>query len=145
LISLKPISLKTWVMGGRPRSSAVAENLVALLLAALALLAAFYASCVASGVLPFNFGAWVVGEEVALGGWLAYLLSAILHFAAAAGLRRHRRWAHWLAVLLLGLRLLPAVPGISAAVADLRVAGIALWGALIVLRTAALYLLIHEG
>jgi hypothetical protein len=134
------------MMGGTPRSSAAGEEPVALLLAALALLAAIYAGCVASGAFPFNSGAWVVGEEVALGGWLAYLLSAILHLTAAAGLWRHRRWAHWLAVLLLGFGLLPAVPGISAAVVDLRIAGILLWGGLIVLRTAALYLLlIHEG
>jgi hypothetical protein len=44
-------------------------------------------------------------------------------------------------VFVLAAGLLPAVPGISAAVVDLRVGGIALWGALIVLRTAALYVL----
>ncbi len=36
------------------------------------------------------------------------------------------------------------MPEISAAVVDLRIAGIALWGALIVLRTAALYLLMNR-
>lgn len=129
----------------KPDSRAHGEPLVALLLAAFALLAAFYGSCVALGVLPFNSGAWVVGEEVALRGALAYLLSAIVHFTAAAGLWRHRRWVHWLALFLLAFGLLQAVPEISAAVVDLRIAGIALWGALIVLRTAALYLLMNPN
>jgi hypothetical protein len=129
----------------RPHSRARGESLVALLLAAFALLAAFFGSCVALGVLPFNSGAWVVGEEVALRGALAYLLSAFVHFIAAVGLWSHRRWAHWLALFLLAFGLLPAVPEISAAVADLRIAGIAMWGALIVLRTAALYLLMNPN
>lgn len=146
MISLEPISGKSQPSASEgPQSSAPGEKPVALLLAAFALLAAFYGMCVAAGVMPFNSGAWVVGEGVAARGWLAYLLSAIVHFAAAAGLWRHRRWAHWLAVVLLAIGLLPAVPGISSAVVDLRIAGIALWGALIVLRTAALYLLISAN
>lgn len=129
----------------KPHSRARGEPLVACLLAAFGLLAAFYGSSVALGVLPFNSGAWVVGEEVALRGALAYLLSAIIHLAAAAGLWRHRRWAHWLALFLLVYGLLPAVPEISAAVVDLRLAGIAMWGVLIVLRTSALYLLMNPN
>ena len=74
-------------------------------------------------------------------GWLAYLLSAIVHAVAALGVWRQWKWARWLSVFVLAAGLLPAVPGISAAVVDLRVGGIALWGALIVLRTAALYVL----
>jgi hypothetical protein len=127
----------------KPHSRAPGELLVALLLAAFALLAIFYGSCVALGVLPFNSGVWVVGEGVALRGALAYLLSAIVHFTAAAGLWRHRKWAHWLALFLLAFGLLPAVPEISAAVVDLRIAGTAMWGALIVVRMAALYLLVN--
>ena len=67
----------------KPHSRAPGQPLVASLLAAFGLLAALYGSCVASGVLPFNSGVWVVGEEVALRGPLAYLLSAIVHLAAA--------------------------------------------------------------
>ena len=122
----------------RPRGSA---QWVALLLAAFAVLALSYAALVASGVVAFNSGAWVVGEEVAMRGWLAYLLSAIVHAVAALGVWRQWKWARWLSVFVLAAGLLPAVPGISAAVVDLRVGGIALWGALIVLRTAALYVL----
>jgi hypothetical protein len=125
----------------RPRSTA----LVALLIAAFAVLAAIYGICIVTAVLPFNSGAWVVGEEIAQRGWLAYLLSALVHFTVAVGLWRQWKAARWLAVVLLGLGLLPAVPGISAAVADLRIAGIALWGTLIVLRTAALYVLMSTG
>lgn len=120
-----------------------AQLAITLLLAAFALLGAFYATCVGAGVLPFNSGAWVVGEEVALRGWPGYLLSAILHFAAAVGLWRQRSWGRWLAILVLGFGLLPAIPGISAAVVDMRIAGILLWGSLIMLRTAALYLLMN--
>jgi hypothetical protein len=143
LILLEPISPKPQPAASkRPQSGTPGEKPVASLLAIFALLAAFYGICVAAGVLPFNSGAWVVGEGVAARGWLAYVLSAIVHFTAGAGLWRHRRWAHWLAVFLLAIGLLPAVPGISSAVVDLRIAGIALWGTLIVLRTAALYLLV---
>jgi len=124
-----------------PRSIAHGFDYAALLLAAFAVLAAFYAACIAAGALAFNSGTWVVGEEVATRGWLAYLLSALIHGVAAVGLWRRWRWARWLAVFLLAAGLLPAVPGISAAVQDLRVPGIALWGALIVLRTASLYVL----
>lgn len=125
----------------RPRSIALGLHSVALLIAAFGLLAAGYAACIAAAVLPFNSGSWIVGEEVATRGWLAYLLSALIHGLAALGLWRQWKWARWLAVFLLAMGLLPTVPGISAAVVDLRVSGIALWGALIVLRTAALYVL----
>jgi hypothetical protein len=125
----------------RPRSSAPRERYVALLISGFAVLAAVYGSCVTMALLPVNSGAWVVGEDVALRGWLAYLLSSVVHLAAAVGLWRQWKWARWLTVFLLAVGLLPAVPGISAAVVDLRVAGILLWGTLIVLRTAALYVL----
>jgi hypothetical protein len=137
------ISLKTPEAEG-PRSSTHGESYVALLLAAFATLAAFYATCIATAVLPFNSGSWVVGEEMAMRGWLAYAVSAAIHFAAAAGLWRGWRGARWLAVALLAIGLLPAVAGISSAVIDLRVAGIALWGALIVLRTSAIYVLMSK-
>lgn len=125
----------------RPRSTALGEHYVAVLLSVFAVLAAFYGICIAAAVLPFNSGVWVVGEEVALAGWLAYTLTAIVHFTAALGLWSHWKWARWLSVFLLAIGLLPTVPGISAAVADLRITGIALWGTLIVLRTSGLYLL----
>ena len=128
----------------RPPATALVTRLVALLLAAFAMLAAMYAACVGAGVLAFNSGAWVVGEEVAMRGWLAYLLSAIIHAAAAVGLWRGWKRAKWLGVIVLAAGLLPAVPGISAAVVDLRVSGIALWGTLIVLRTASLYMLMSS-
>jgi hypothetical protein len=127
-----------------PRSIAIGPRYVALLLAACAVLAASYAALIAVSVLPFNSGSWVVGEEVAMRGWLAYALSAAVHFAAAVALWRQSRWARWAAVLLLALGLLPAVPGISSAVADLRISGMALWGTLIVLRTSALYVLMSS-
>jgi hypothetical protein len=122
----------------RPRSIAF----VALLIAAFAVLAAIYAICIAIAVLP-NAGVWVVGEDVASRGWLAYMLSAIIQFVAAFGLWRQWRWARWLAIFLLAIGLLPVVPGISAAVVDLRIPGIALWGTLIILRTASLYVLFN--
>ena len=152
MISRKPLD----VQPERPQNPAIGEPgaerhgeprgelYVALLIAAFAILAAVYAVCIATALLPFNSGAWVVGEDLALRGWLAYLLSAIVHFAAAVGLWRHWKWSRWLAVFLLAAGLLPAVPGISSAVVDLRVTGIALWGALIVLRTAALYMLMRR-
>jgi len=123
---------------------ALGERFVAVLLAALAALAAVYGICVGTSLLPFNSGAWVVGEDVAMRGSLAYLLSAVVHAIAVFGLWRRWRWAHWLAVLLLAAGLLPAVPGISSAVVELRIPGIALWGTLIILRTAALYAMFSE-
>jgi hypothetical protein len=137
LISLRPQDAEA----DKPSSTAPGERYVALLIAIFAVLAAVYGSCVAMALLPFNSGAWVVGEDVALRGWLAYMLSAVVHFAAAVGLWRQWKWARWPAFFLLAVGLLPAVPGISAAVVDLRIAGILVWGALIVLRTAALYVL----
>jgi len=128
-----------------PRDIAHGERYVALLIAAFAALAAFYATCIATGVLPFNSGSWVVGEEVAMRGWLAYAASATVHFFAAAGLWRGWRGARWLAVFLLVIGLLPAVAGISSAVIDLRVAGIVLWGTLIILRSSALYVLMNKN
>jgi hypothetical protein len=136
-LSIRPQEAET----ERPRSIALGQRYVALLIAAFALLATFYTTCILTAVLPFNSGSWVVGEEVAMRGWLAYTLSAAVHFAASVGLWRQWRWARWLAVLLLAIGLLPAVPGISSAVMDLRIAGIALWGTLIVVRTSALYML----
>jgi hypothetical protein len=128
-----------------PRTSTPPGHaLVAWLLAAFAMLAAGYAIGIAGSLLPFNSGSWVVGEEVAIRGWLAYMLSALAHLAAAVGLWRRSPWARWLAIVLLALGVLPAISGISAAVVDLRIAGIALWGTLVVLRTAALYLLMRR-
>ena len=124
-----------------PQSTARITQGVALLLAAFAVLAALYSALVGGGAVAFNSGAWVVGEEVAIRGWLGYLLSAMVHGTAAVGLWRRWPWARWIGVIVLAVGLLPAVPGISAAVVDLRVGGIALWGTLIVLRTAALYVL----
>ncbi len=142
MTSLKLLSSEPRESGnGTPRG----RKAVALLLAAFSLLAASYGVGVATSRLPINSGAWVVGEDVALRGWLAYLLSAIAYFAAALGLWRHSRWARWLALLLLAVGLLPALSGVSSAVIDLRVAGIILWGALIVLRIAALYLLMSAA
>jgi len=135
LISLKPQEAEG------PRSITHGERYVALLIAAFAMLAAIYATCIAISLLPFNSGSWVVGEEVAMRGWLAYALAAVVHFAAAAGLWRGWRGTRWLAVFLLAIGLLPAVPGISSAVIDLRIAGIVLWGTLIISRTSALYVL----
>lgn len=123
----------------RPRSI----TLVALLFAAFAALAAFYGACITAAVMPFNSGAWVVGEDIALRGWLGYILSALAYAVAAAGLWQQWKWARWLGVVLLAFGLLPAVPGISAAVVDVRISGIALWGSLIVLRSAALYVLMR--
>lgn len=123
------------------RNIAPGPRYVALLLAAFAVLAAFYAICIATAMLPFNSGSWVVGEEIAMRGWLGYLLSALVHCAAAIALWKQWRFARWPAVLLLAIGLLPAVPGMSSAVMDLRIAGIALWGTLIILRTSALYVL----
>ena len=116
--------------------------LVAPLLAAFAVIAAVYAALIAEAVLPFNSGVWAVSEEVATRGWLAYLLSACIHAIAAFGLWRRWGFARWLSAALLAVGLLPAVPGISSAVVDVRIPGIALWGALIVLRSAALYMLL---
>lgn len=124
----------------RPRSTA---QWVALLLAAFAVLAFGYAALVAAGVLAFNSGAWVVGEEVAMRGWIAYLISAVVHAVAAFGWWRQWKWARWLGVFVLAAGLLPAVPGISAAVVDLRIGGIALWGSLMIVRCAALYALFN--
>jgi len=135
LISLKPQPADT---AGAPGTA-----LVAWLIAAFAVLAAFYAASVAFAWLPFNSGAWLVGEDLAARGWLAYLVSSLAYSAAAVGLWRQRRWARWLAVFLLAAGLLPAVPAISAAVMDARIAGIAFWGVLIALRAAALYVLMH--
>lgn len=137
------ISLKTQEAKG-PRSITHGERYVALLIAAFAALAVFYAACIGTAVLPFNSGSWVVGEEVAMRGWLAYAGSALIHFSSAAGLWRGWRGARWLAVVLLAIGLLPAVPGISSAVIDLRVAGIALWGTLIIVRSSALYVLMSK-
>lgn len=117
-------------------------KLVALLLAAFGMLAASYGVGVAASWLPFNSGVWVVGEEVALRGWLAYMLSAIVQIATAFGLWHHSRWARWVALFLIALGLLPTFPAISSAVMDLRIDGIALWGTLIALRAAALYVLV---
>jgi hypothetical protein len=121
---------------------------VAWLLASLALLAGGYAIGIAVFRLPFNSGSWVVGEPVAIRGWVAYLLSAMVYGGAAVGVWRDAPGrfprARWLAIVLLGLGLSPAVAGISAAVVDLRISGIALWGAMIVLRSAALYLLLRR-
>jgi hypothetical protein len=137
LISPEPISPEHETE--RPRSIAF----VALLIAAFAVLAAIYGICVVTAVLPFNSGTWVVGEDVASRGWLGYMLSAIIHFVAALGLWLQWRWARWLAIFLLAIGLLPAVPGISAAVVDLRISGIAIWGTLIILRTASLYVMFN--
>jgi hypothetical protein len=112
---------------------------VALLLAAFGALAAFYAAAIAAGWLPFNAGAWIVGEPMAMRGWIAYALLALAYGAAAAGLWRGSSWARWPAIVLLGYGLLPALPGISSAAAELRIGGIALWGASIIVRSAALY------
>jgi len=126
-----------------PRSIAHGFDYAALLLAAFAVLAFGYAALVAAGVLAFNSGAWVVGEEVAMRGWLAYLISAVVHAVAAFGWWRQWKWARWLGVFVLAAGLLPAVPGISAAVVDLRIGGIALWGSLMIVRCAALYALFN--
>ena len=134
MISLDP-SAPQGTETQRPRSI----TFVVLLIAAFAVLAAIYGFLIATAVLPFNAGAWVVGEDIASRGWLGYILLAVVHFTAALGLWRQWRWARWLTIFLLAIGLLPAVPGISAAVVDLRISGIALWGTLIILRTAALY------
>ena len=90
-----------------PRSIPTGQRYVALLLAAFAVLAAFYATCIATAVLPFNSGSWVVGEEIAMRGWLGYLLSALLHCTATIALWRQWRFARWPAVFLLAIGLLP--------------------------------------
>jgi hypothetical protein len=59
------ISLRTPEAEGT-RSITHGERYVALLLAVFAVLAAIYATCTASAVMPFNAGSWVVGEEVAM-------------------------------------------------------------------------------
>lgn len=116
-------------------------RVVALLLATFAVIAAVYATLIGAGVLAFSAGTWVVGEETATRGWIAYAISALVHACAATGVWKQWRWARWLGIVVLVAGLLPAVPGISAAVVDLRAAGIALWGVLILLHAAALYVL----
>jgi hypothetical protein len=120
------------------------RRLVALLLAACALAAGAYAVAIAGGWLPFNSGAWLLGDEVAMRGWAGYLLAALAHAAAAFGLWKGRRAARWLAGLLLAAGVLAAIPGVSAAMVEQRLAAVALWGTVIVVRSAALYMLFGE-
>jgi hypothetical protein len=112
-----------------------------VLLAHFAVLALGYGAAIGAGRLPFNSGAWLVSEGAAMRGPVAYALVALLHGAAAFGLWRGWRAAHWLAILLIAWGVVPAVLGVSSAAAEGRVGGIALWGGLIILRSAALYML----
>jgi hypothetical protein len=137
--------------------------LIVAMLGFIGVLAAAYAVGIGSGRMAFNSGAWLVGEPTAMRGALAYAIFAVLHIVAATALgwsavaaglsgserypdslwrARCRRAARVLAIFLIAYGLLPAVPGISAAVIDLHFGAIAFWGAMIVARSAALYVLL---
>lgn len=65
--------------------------LIVAMLGFFGVLAAFYAVGVAYGRMAFNSGAWLVGEQTAMRGVLAYSIFAVLHIGAATALG-------WLAV-----------------------------------------------
>lgn len=119
-------------------------KLICLLLVAFAFLCAVYALGIATQLVSFTSAAWLVGTEQAAVGPLVFVLYAVLYSRAAWDLHRFRRWGRWLAIFLLGWRLLQEVQAVSAAVIDTHVPQIARSGLTIIICAVVIRYLFQE-
>ena len=72
-------------------------------------------------------------------------IAAVIYAAVGYGLLGLRNWARRVAIVLTAVGLYFLVPVISSAVADLRIAGIAVNGAQIIVRVIVLWYLMQQG
>ena len=72
-------------------------------------------------------------------------IAAVIYAAVGYGLLGLRNWARRVAIVVTAVGLYFLVPVISSAVADLRIAGIAVNGAQIIVRVIVLWYLMQQG
>jgi len=72
-------------------------------------------------------------------------IAAVIYAVVGVGLLGLRNWARRVAIVVTAVGLYFLVPVISSAVADLRIAGIAVNGAQIIVRVIVLWYLMQQG
>lgn len=77
-------------------------------------------------------------------GPAVFVIGAIVYAAIAGGLLYLRNWARRLAIVAAAVGLYFLIPGVSSAVAGLRIGAIAINGAQIILRVIVLWYLMRQ-
>jgi len=127
--------------GAKP-AGVVAIALAAGLLSVLNLL---YLLLTSFGNVPLSGGAFLWGGGLETYGPVIFLIGAALYARVAWGVWRMTRWSRYLAITVAALGVYLLVPGISAAVIDLRSFAIATDGLQIMLRVMAIWYLLQPA
>ena len=100
-------------------------------------------ACTALGIWPLAWGRYLVGDMVTMGPAI-FALAAILYAVTGFGLLALNNWARRGAVVVTAVGLYFLVPTVSSAVVDLRISGIAVNGAQIIVRVVVLWYLMQQ-
>jgi hypothetical protein len=125
------------------RPVGVAAVAAAFLLAGAYLLVVGLTMLARPGLLSMAAGAELL-SGLELAGPYMFLLMAALGAVVAFGLRRLRRWARWLAILVAMIGVVLLLPSVSSAVLDFRIAKLASGGLGVVVRTMIVWYLLQE-
>ncbi len=109
-----------------------------------ALTSLVFAALLVAGRLALSAGAFLLGGGLEQLGPIVFVLYALLLLVLAFALRNRWRWARQAAILVAVVGVAMAVPAISSAVMDSRVAAIAREGAQIIVRVMVVFYLSQE-
>ena len=103
-----------------------------------------FAALAVARAVPLSSGAFLMGGGLEQLGPVAFLLYAALMILLAAALWSRWRWARRAVIVVAVIGIAMAVPGLSSAVMDSRVAAIGREGLQIIVRVVVVYYLSQE-
>jgi len=116
---------------------------IAAIFAAASFASAVLALLTWLGRLPLAAGAFLVGGGIEVAGPGLFAMFAAVAAVTSLGLLRLAAWARWLAVGIAAWGMWQAVPGISSAVIDFRMAALGREGAAFIVRGVIVWYLLQ--
>ena len=118
---------------------------IAVAAGSLAILNLLYLALTSVGNFPLSSGAFLWGAGLETYGPAIFLIGAVLYARVAWGMWRLTWWSRYFAVAVAAMGIYLLVPGISAAVIDLRPLAIGTNGVQITLRVMAIWYLLQPS
>jgi hypothetical protein len=119
-------------------------NAIVALCLVSALTSLAFALLIVAGRIPLSSGAFLIGGGREQSGPVAFLLYAALMILLVVALWRRWRWARRIVIIVAVIGIAMAVPGLSSAVMDSRIAAIGREGLQIIIRVIVVYYLSQE-